>query len=652
MKKFYIGAAYYPELWDKTEIDKDIAKMKEYGMNCMRIGEFAWSTMEPKEGEVNLDFFKYVVDKLYENGIYTVMCTPSCTPPRWLFAKYPDAMRIRSERHVVSKMDVHSRVHPCKSHKGIRQENARIAREMAKAFANHPGVIGWQIDNEMYAYDYGCYCDRCKAGFREHLKNKFGTVENLNKSWGMYRWSLDYQSFDEVMPPSWKSWENPSRMVEWLRYQNSLIYSYVHEQADAIREYSSAPIGTDMMIDNFLSYNEMNKKLDVVQHNHYNTVDNLYRIIFNFDFYRTLKERPFWVTETLLGWNGSIAAYGGYRNVGYSYINSLLPIAHGAEMNLYWLFRSHPNGHELGHGAFLNSSGRPNNVAKSVRMITDTLTKSEDFLLNSKVKSKLALTYSAEAFNMFLHAPIVENFDHDVDIKFINHFHKVFRHYNLDVIETDKDLSEYDTIMSPFLACAQIDGFKDRVVEWVKNGGTWIVGPLSDIMNENTTKYTEKPYSFLEELCGVYTKYQLPIQDESFSASWVEDGERFNLAMGCDAYELNGAESLATYNIEDLDNLTAIARRKVGKGQVIILGTVPDEKALLRLVNKKPIAEASSNVDLVERMGKENGIIAMEIEGKDGYINLDKEYYDVLSDKVVSGRIEMKPYSAYVFKVK
>ncbi|MBO5374768.1 MAG: beta-galactosidase trimerization domain-containing protein, partial [Clostridia bacterium] len=163
------------------------------------------------------------------------------------------------------------------------------------------------------------------------------------------------------------------------------------------------------------------------------------------------------------------------------------------------------------------------------------------------------------------------------------------------------------------------------------------------------TKHTNAPYSFLEELCGVYTKYQLPMEDESFSASW-SDGEKISIAMGCDAYELNGAESLATYNISELDNLTAIARRRIGKGQVIILGTAPDHKALLRLVNKKPILEASSNIDLVERTGEQNGIIAMEIEGKDGYIYLDKEYYDILGDRAISGKIEMPPYSAYLLR--
>ena len=130
MKKFYIGAAYYPELWDKSEIDKDIKLMKEYGMNCMRVGEFAWSNMEPREGEYNFELFKYVVDKLYENGIYTIICTPSCTPPRWVFEKYPDAMRVKSKDYIEYQEKVHARVHPCKSHKGMRELNVKIATEM------------------------------------------------------------------------------------------------------------------------------------------------------------------------------------------------------------------------------------------------------------------------------------------------------------------------------------------------------------------------------------------------------------------------------------------------------------------------------------------------------------------------------------------
>ncbi len=651
MKNFYVGAAYYPELWDKAEIERDIAKMKEYGMNCMRIGEFAWSSMEASEGEYNFDFFKYVVDKLYENGIYTIMCTPSCTPPRWVFEKYPDAMRVKSKDYIEYQEKVHARVHPCKSHEGMRELNVKIAREMAKAFGNHPGIIGWQIDNEVHPYDHGCYCEKCKNNFRNHLKNKYnGDIVALNKAWGTYRWSLDYKTFDQIEPPVLWAWENPSLVVEWVEFNEVLICSYVHEQAEALREYTNAPIGTDLMVDNYLSYNKMNKKLDVVQHNHYHTTDNLYRSLFNYDFYRPLKDRPFWVTETLLGWNGSTAAYNGYRPNDYSYVNSLLSVAHGSEMNLYWLFRSHPNGHELGHGAFLNSSGRPNPASRGVKKLTDVLTKAESFLANSKTKSKIAMTYSSNSVKIFFWAPLVAEFDNDVRAKYIDLCHNYFRHYNIDVIETDKDLSEYEIIVSPFLPNAARDGFETRIVEWINNGGTWIVGPHTDIMTECASKYTDKPYSFLEELCGVYTKYQLPIQDKNIKAKWNDNGEEIQLNLGTDAYEVIDAESLATYESDELENLTAIARRKVGKGQVIILGSAIDKKSLLKLVDKKPTLEASENIDLTQRFGEENGIIAIEIEGKDGYIVLDKEYYDVLADKKISGRVEMKPYDAYILK--
>ena len=168
-------------------------------------------------------------------------------------------------------------------------------------------------------------------------------------------------------------------------------------------------------------------------------------------------------------------------------------------------------------------------------------------------------------------------------------------------------------------------------------------------MTECASKYTDKPYSFLEDIGGIYTKYQLPIQDNNIKARW-NDGDEIQLSMGTDAFETVDAESLATYESDELENLTAISRRKLGKGQVIIIGSAIDKKSMLKLVNRKPIAEASCNIDLVERSGKENGIIATEIEGKEGYIVLEKEYYDILNDKKVNGRIDIPAYGVLILK--
>ena len=101
---------------------------------------------------------------------------------------------------------------------------------------------------------------------------------------------------------------------------------------------------------------------------------------------------------------------------------------------------------------------------------------------------------------------------------------------------------------------------------------------------------------------------------------------------------------------EDFDGLAAITRRRVGKGQIIILGTGIDGDALIKLIGKTPIAEASENVELIERSGKENGIIALELGGKDGYVVLDGVYYDILKETKVSGKIEIKPFEALFLK--
>lgn len=309
--------------------------------------------------------------------------------------------------------------------------------------------------------------------FREYLKNKYGTIENLNEKWVMHRWSSDYDSFDQILPPSADTWEHPSRQTEWLFFQNELIY-----------------------------------------------------------------------------------------------LNSLAPIAKGADMNLYWLYLSHKAGHELGHGAILSSCGRPNSAGRTTKKLAQDLEKAKSFLENSKVKSKVALTYSSVSVVDFGYFPTISNLDRNVEERLIENFYDAFRHQNIDVIETEKSLYGYDVVISPMLANLDDEGFKDKILEFVNNGGTWIVGPLFDVMTEYAAKYEHAPYSILEELCGAYTTYQLPVEEKEYTARH-SDGTKFNIFLGYDAYELRGAESVATYeNVPDLKGLCAIAKNKVGKGQV------------------------------------------------------------------------------------
>lgn len=643
MKKIYIGAAYYPELWDETEVDKDIARCKSLGVNTLRVGEFAWEKMEPKEGTFDLTWLLRIVDKLYAAGINTVMCTPTCTPPRWLLNKYEEIRRVMPD---LIRSDVSSRCHVCKTSSIAREKNKLIVTHMAKVFSGHKGIIGWQIDNEIYPYDDGCFCENCQKAFRVYLKKKFGNIDSLNKAWGMARWSLSYVSFEEIVSPFPKQWRHPSLRKAWWDFQCLKVKTFVDEQADVLHSFGCENVGTDMMPQNCLDYYATNEKLDVVQYNHYEPASRLSCTAFAYDFLRCIKDRPFWVTETQVGWNGSTAAECGYRPVGNCYANTWLPIAKGAEMNLYWLFRTHPNGHELAHGALFSSAGRQYRVSEEVKQAAEELERCSQFLTQTKINSKIALHYSNTAVCNFMAAPILKDFDYRETL--VQKYYAAFKHYNIDVIDTPHSLDNYEVVISPFLATADEFGFKQRVIEWIEAGGTWIVGPMSDILDSNMSKYTHAPYSFLEELADVYTKYQKPVDNDVFKAKWA-DSQPCQISTCFDAYETGkDSVSLVSYDKDEFDKLSVVTERKVGKGKIILVGSVLSHDDILKLVNKKPIAEADKNIVLVERSGEQNGIIAIETENTTGFIDLNGEYIEMLSGKKLKGKTELKPYEVLV----
>ena len=639
--KLYIGAAYYPEVWPQSCVDEDIDRMKEVGCNCMRLGEFAWGDMEPEEGRFDFSWLISVMDKLYAAGISVVLCTPTATPPKWLTDKYPETLMLRGNG---VRKTFGGRAHVCKTSPVMREKNRIIVTELCKAAASHPSVIGWQIDNEIYPNDEGCFCPLCINKFRRYLKEKYQTVDALNEAWGSARWSLQYRSFDDVDAPVSGTWNHPSLCVEWLRFQSENIADYVDEQAAVIKKYSSAPVGTDMMPILGQDYYRTTKNLDVIQFNHYDEQHNLFRPSFWFDFLRPIKDIPFWNTETQTCWNGSLYASSGYRSAGNCYVNTWLPIAKGGAMNLYWLWRAHYTGHEMAHGAVCRTSGGFYHMAKEIRKASDEFAACEQLLSENKVISDIAVHMSATAWRIFNYVPMSYGMNY---IEFIrDNFHKPLRHYNVDVIDTAHDIENYKIIFSPFLAYTAENGFRERIKKWVNAGGTWIVGPMSDIMTDYAAKYRNATHGFLEEFAGVKTVFEMPIPNDVFRAQW-KDGSPLGISHVFYGYEPDGAESLADYINDWPQGSAVVTVRRVGNGRVILLGSMPDGEGLKKLISLQPIAEASDNVELVARGS--DIIIAVELDNTLGYVRLDGEYVDKLSGRKASGHTDLAPYSVSVF---
>ncbi|MBR5871033.1 MAG: beta-galactosidase [Clostridia bacterium] len=656
MKKYsppYLGAAYYPEDWPETEIAYDIQKMKEAGITVARIGEFAWKKMEPLPGQYDFAWLHRVVDALAENGIAAVMGTPTATPPKWLLNLYPDVVTVNAQGIRTSHG---GRRHCCSNNAHYRDYSARIVEAMAKEFGNDENIIGWQIDNEIYAWD-GCCCPNCIGGFHEYLREKYGTIAALNEAWNLNLFSQAYEDFAEIPSPH-NGWHNPHLKLEWLTFANDSHIDYVHMQADILHKYvtTGAPIGTDTMPFNGMDYRRLNEKLDIVQFNHYNEPQNEWQCCLWFDYLRGLREHPFWNTETQTCWNGSTEIGQSIKPDGWCRVNSFLPIALGGEANMYWIWRTHWAGHELSHGAVLDASGRPMYPFGEVQDIAKLLADNADFLNGTRVDAKVAFHYTSRNWNMHNTQQMVAGADNDQ----IPPFYKALSDcgVRVDVIDAEEPLDKYKVVVSPMMMTIEEGDLPARITEWVKAGGTWIVGPLSDIRTSIGTRYRDRAFGILEELTGAKWLYGIADRIGRVKASTV-DGKPLNSTLWYDIYDAAEEETLARVSggHSAIDGKACILRCQVGEGTVILLGTFPAYDALKALytaaLNDAGVenGKAEGEVMVVPRVGeKQSGLILVEYAGKAASYTLDKPMKRTDSGEIVDGKIEIEPYGIVILQ--
>lgn len=650
----YLGAAYYPEDWPLEQIDADVALMKDAGMNVMRVGEFAWSRMEPEEGRYDFDWLHTVVEKLGAAGISVIMCTPTCTPPIWLVESRPEVLFRRAD----GKPTCHgARRHTCPNSPVYRDYCARITAKLAEEFGADERIIGWQIDNEVspLTWERPCVCPVCVAKFGRAMQARYGTIERLNAAWGTDLWSQTYRSFDQLPIPDPDTWHHPSLQTAWAAFNSDSYVEFVKAQADILHAHTKAPVGTDMMPTHGMDYGDMNRALDVVQFNHYNTMDNLWQAAFWFDLCRPIKDRPFWNTETQTCWSGSIAT-NGYREPGFCRANTWLAIAMGAEANLYWLWRQHWSGQELTHGAVVTSQGRDMHTTVEVREASGGFEKAADFLNDTTpTKSGLAIHYSHKCSWISEWQPLINGFHYTGAI-----LERVYRpliqaQFRPDVILPPADLGGYRMVFSPFMLSLEEAGLPDRLKAWIEAGGTWVVGPMSDVRNADAAKYTHAPFGVLEDWAGVRCVYEIPGEPRDFGIRW-SDGRESQGSVQYDSFELNdGTEALAAYTEGPMAGLAAAARRQMGRGEIIVLGTMPrpdDLQALFRTLEQQAgivREDHTENLVVVPREGASwKGLVVVEIENRPGGLVLREEMTDLLTGEPHSGSVEVPPYGVMV----
>lgn len=408
-----LGVCYYPEHWDESLWAEDAARMKALGLRLVRIGEFAWSRLEPGPGAYDFAWLRRAIETLHAEGLGIVLGTPTATPPKWLVDSIPDMLALDAQGR---PRRFGSRRHYCFSHEGYRRECARIVERLALELGAHEGVVAWQTDNE-----YGChdtvesYSPEALRGFREWCAAKYGCIDALNRAWGNVFWSMELPGFDAIEPPNLTVTEaNPSHRLDFARYASDRVASFNRLQTEIIRRHSPGrPIlhnfmGSFTAFDHFtvaadldaaawdsypLGYLERGPRDEAFKARYMRVGDPDYQA-FHHDLYRACGRGRWWVMEQQPGavnwadWN-PIPGEGAVR------LWTFEAFAAGAEVVSIFRWRQAPFAQEQMHEGLLLPDGRPNAAAREIAQVAQELER-----LQARVetrRSPVALVFDYES---------------------------------------------------------------------------------------------------------------------------------------------------------------------------------------------------------------------------------------------------------------
>lgn len=372
-----LGVCYYPEHWPEDIWPEDARRMVAAGLQWVRIGEFAWSRLEPSPGKLCFDWLDRAIDVLGAAGLKVVLGTPTATPPRWMLDRHPDMLAMDAQGR---PRGFGSRRHYCFSHAGYLAECKRIVSLLAERYGRNPHIAAWQTDNE-----YGChdtilsYSPAARGAFRDWLAQKYQSPEALNRAWGNVFWSMDYGRFDEIDLPHLTVTEpNPAHVMDFRRFSSDQVVAFNRAQVDILRRHSTAPIAHNYMgrITEFDHY-KLGDDLDIASWDSYPIGFLSDRLeasaehkaaflrqgdpdfqAFHHDLYRSVGKGRWWVMEQQPGpvnW----APYNPAPLPGMVRLWTWEAFAHGAEAVCYFRWRQAPFAQEQMHAGLLRPDSAP-----------------------------------------------------------------------------------------------------------------------------------------------------------------------------------------------------------------------------------------------------------------------------------------------------
>ena len=606
------GVDYYPEHWEREEWENQARLMQEGGFNTVRMGEFGWKLFEEEEGKFDFSLLDDAIAVLARYGIKTILGTPTAAPPKWLVNKYDILQRDKYGR----KEGWGSRRESCANNPDYIEKSKIIVEKMAEHFGDNENVIAWQIDNEFGCHaSTRCYCEHCRQKFGKWLEKKYESIKDMNKKWGNVFWSLDYDSFSDVILPAYNACEgtygdrwshNPALDLEFRRFSSDSWVEYQKMQIEILRKYTDKPI-THNLMGHFsdISAYDLSKDLDFVSWDNYpdnQWGDSEYEYVsMAHENMRGAKNKNFVVMEEQsgpAGWDilGSTPRPNQLRLWTYQ------AVAHGGEGMVYFRFRTALFGMEQYWYGVLDHDGVPRRRFYELKKTGEELKKLEKYIIGAENKYDVLIVKSYD--NVWGH----EIKRHAKNYNYENHLYAYYK-ANADLnITTAVSQGNYDRYKVVYMPAYNIikDSELDEIKKYIENGGTLVLTFRSGGRDEyNRVRPLALPGVF-KEMAGIEA-----VEFDALRRSVEVCGEINGTAnIWCDIIEPDTAKTIASYNSEYYKGKAAVTVNSYGKGKVYYVGCDLDERGMSELA---ALIAKSADIEII------NAPKGVEIVKRDGY---------------------------------
>lgn len=602
------GVSYYHEYMPYERLEKDVELMQKAGVTVVRLGESTWSSFEPSDGVFAFAWMDRILGRMHKAGIKVIFGTPTYSIPPWLYKKHPDIV-VTQFGTAPPLSDPYSQSYPPSvtpgaygprqnvdlTHPEYRRHAERIIRQILGHYKDHPAIIGYQVDNE--TGPNGLPLPNVQKSFVEYLKERYKSVEVLNKLWGFTYWGQLVQSWDEL--PARDGILNPGYKLEWERYQRKIVTDFLAWQAAIVREYKRPE---QFVTHNFVGGVRTNldqwaiaKLLDVTAVNPYHSTQDrldLQSVALSGDLCRSLKQQSYLVTETNaqgIGWD-SRAQYPPYD--GQLRLSAYAHLASGANMVAYWHWHSLHYGQETYWKGILSHDLEPNRVYGEMSRIGAELKRIGPKLANLKKTNRVAILLDLDSYHAIQFMPFNDRVNY---MTVLGQMYAALYGLNVEpdfVTAADGDWTQYKVLLVPPMYAAS-DAALGKIGTFVEDGGHAVVAFKSGFANEHSTVRWVRSPGPLRKAAGIsYQEFSslsgpLQLRPDPYGL-----GSENTASVWAEMLVPEGAETVLSYEHSFFGKYPAVTRNRFGKGTLLYEGTYPSA-ALQRALIAEALGRAS-----------------------------------------------------------